>query len=97
MSVATLKPGESGIVTRITATGALRQRLLDMGILPETKVDVSAPAPADSRSGSAARERDSRSAAGRPPESSPGASPDRRSLPFFAGELDASNIDCEPE
>lgn len=45
MSVATLKPGESGIVTRITATGALRQRLLDMGILPETKVDVERSGP----------------------------------------------------
>ena len=45
MSIATLKPGQSGIVTRITATGALRQRLLDMGILPETKVDVERSGP----------------------------------------------------
>jgi len=40
MSVATLKPGGSGVVTRITATGPLRKRLLDMGILPETRIDV---------------------------------------------------------
>lgn len=39
-NVATLKPGQSGIVTRITATGALRQRLLDMGILPETTIGL---------------------------------------------------------
>lgn len=40
MSIASLKPGQSGVVTQITATGALRQRLLDMGILPETTVDL---------------------------------------------------------
>lgn len=44
-SIATLKPGQSGVVTRITATGALRQRLLDMGILPETRVDVERSGP----------------------------------------------------
>jgi DtxR family Mn-dependent transcriptional regulator len=45
MSIATMKPGQSGVVTQITATGALRQRLLDMGILPETKVDVERSGP----------------------------------------------------
>lgn len=40
MSVANLKPGQSAIVTRITAVGALRQRLLDVGILPGTTIDV---------------------------------------------------------
>ena len=40
MSIADLKPGQRGVVTHITATGALRQRLLDMGLLPETTVDV---------------------------------------------------------
>lgn len=40
MSVADLKPGQRGIVTQIAATGALRQRLLDMGILPETAIDL---------------------------------------------------------
>ena len=39
-SVADLKPGQQGIVTQIGASGALRQRLLDMGILPETPIDL---------------------------------------------------------
>ncbi len=39
-SLASLAPGQSAVVTRVAATGALRQRLLDMGLLPETKVDV---------------------------------------------------------
>ncbi len=45
MSIATMRPGQRGVVTQITATGALRQRLLDMGILPETKVDVERSGP----------------------------------------------------
>jgi DtxR family transcriptional regulator, Mn-dependent transcriptional regulator len=40
MSLADLEPGRSGVVTQIAATGALRQRLLDMGVLPETRVDL---------------------------------------------------------
>jgi DtxR family Mn-dependent transcriptional regulator len=40
MSIADLKPGQRAVVTQITATGALRQRLLDMGILPETMIDL---------------------------------------------------------
>ena len=40
MSIADLKPGQRAVVTQITATGALRQRLLDMGILPETAIDL---------------------------------------------------------
>jgi DtxR family transcriptional regulator, Mn-dependent transcriptional regulator len=39
-NVADLKPGQRGIVTQIATTGALRQRLLDMGILPETPIDL---------------------------------------------------------
>jgi DtxR family transcriptional regulator, Mn-dependent transcriptional regulator len=39
MSIADLKPGDTAIVTQIGATGALRQRLLDLGILPETAID----------------------------------------------------------
>ncbi len=45
MSIASLKPGQSAVVTQITATGALRQRLLDMGILPETAIDVERSGP----------------------------------------------------
>jgi DtxR family Mn-dependent transcriptional regulator len=36
-SIADLQPGQSGTVTQISATGALRQRLLDIGNLPETE------------------------------------------------------------
>jgi DtxR family Mn-dependent transcriptional regulator len=45
MSIANMKPGQSAVVTQITATGALRQRLLDMGILPETSIDVERSGP----------------------------------------------------
>ncbi len=45
MSIASMKPGQSAVVTQITATGALRQRLLDMGILPETSIDVERSGP----------------------------------------------------
>lgn len=40
MSIADLKPGQRATVLQIAATGALRQRLLDMGILPETIIDM---------------------------------------------------------
>jgi len=39
-TLADLKPGQRAVVTQINATGALRQRLLDMGILPETPVEL---------------------------------------------------------
>ncbi len=40
MSLADVKPGRSAVVTKINAVGALRQRLLDMGVLPETTIDI---------------------------------------------------------
>ena len=40
LSLADLKPGQSAVVTHIGASGALRQRLLDMGILPNTPIDL---------------------------------------------------------
>jgi len=40
MSLADVKPGHSAVVTKIGAVGALRQRLLDMGVLPETTIDI---------------------------------------------------------
>jgi DtxR family Mn-dependent transcriptional regulator len=40
MSIAEMKPGQRATVTQITADGALRQRLLDMGILPASPVDL---------------------------------------------------------
>jgi DtxR family Mn-dependent transcriptional regulator len=39
-TLADLKPGQRAVVTQIATSGALRQRLLDMGILPETPVDL---------------------------------------------------------
>ena len=40
MSLADVKPGRRAVVTKISAGGALRQRLLDMGVLPETTIDI---------------------------------------------------------
>ena len=40
MSLADIKPGHRAVVTKISAGGALRQRLLDMGVLPETAIDI---------------------------------------------------------
>lgn len=41
----TLKPGEKGSVRSVGGTGALRRRLLDMGITPGTMVMVRKVAP----------------------------------------------------
>ena len=40
-----LRPGESGIVTKVGGQGALRRRLLDMGITPKTKIFLVKTAP----------------------------------------------------
>jgi DtxR family transcriptional regulator, Mn-dependent transcriptional regulator len=40
MSLAEIKPGNRAVVTKISAGGPLRQRLLDMGVLPETTIDI---------------------------------------------------------
>ena len=40
-----LKPGESGIVTAVNGQGALRRRLLDMGITPKTRILLRKTAP----------------------------------------------------
>jgi ferrous iron transport protein A len=39
-TLADIKPGHRAVVTKISAGGPLRQRLLDMGVLPETPIDV---------------------------------------------------------
>jgi len=46
MSVADLKPGQRGRIRMIESQGAVRQRLLDMGILPDATVEVARIAPA---------------------------------------------------
>ncbi len=45
MKLDNLKPGESGIIKTVGGEGALRLRLLDMGIIPKTKVKVQKIAP----------------------------------------------------
>ncbi len=40
MSLADLRPGQHGVVEHINAKGALRQRLLDMGMLPQTPIEL---------------------------------------------------------
>lgn len=40
-----MKPGESGVIEAVGGTGALRRRLLDMGLTPGTKVLVRKTAP----------------------------------------------------
>ena len=46
MSLADLRPGQSGRVRQIEGQGAVRQRLLDMGILPDANVEMTRIAPA---------------------------------------------------
>lgn len=40
-----LKPGKTGIVTEINTTGALKRRLVDMGITPGVKIMIRKVAP----------------------------------------------------
>jgi len=46
VAVSELKPGQRGRVTHVNGTGAIRQRMLDMGILPNVVVEVERHAPA---------------------------------------------------
>lgn len=45
MTLDKLKIGGSGIITAVAGSGALRCRLLDMGLIPKTKVSVVKAAP----------------------------------------------------
>lgn len=45
MTLNELKPGESGTITAVGGEGALRCRLLDMGIIPRTVVTLRKTAP----------------------------------------------------
>ena len=45
MTLDQLKPGEGGIITSIGGEGALRRHLLDMGLTPNTHLEVSKVAP----------------------------------------------------
>lgn len=44
-SVYDLEPGQTGRITHVTARGSARQRLLDMGILPDVEVEMDRVAP----------------------------------------------------
>ncbi len=46
LSVYDLKPGQQGRVSQVAAGGAIRQRLLDMGLLPDTDLEMLRVAPA---------------------------------------------------
>ena len=45
MTLDQLTPGNSGIISQVGGTGALRRRLLDMGLTPKTRVTVRKVAP----------------------------------------------------
>ena len=45
MTLDKLKPGNSGIIDTVGGEGALRRRLLDMGLTPNTRVTVRKVAP----------------------------------------------------
>ena len=45
MTLRELKPGYAGIVEKLDCEGALRRRLIDMGITPGTRVTVVSVAP----------------------------------------------------
>lgn len=45
MTLRDLKTGQSGIVERIDGAGALRRRLIDMGVTPGTRILIKTIAP----------------------------------------------------
>ena len=45
MTLDSLKPGQGGIIVSVGGEGALRRRLLDMGLTPKTRVFVRKVAP----------------------------------------------------
>lgn len=45
MTLNDLQPGMSGVITSVGGEGALRLRLLDMGLIPKTRVKVAKIAP----------------------------------------------------
>lgn len=39
-SLGKMKAGQEGVVTKVNGTGNLRYRLLDMGLIPKTRIKV---------------------------------------------------------
>ncbi len=46
VSISDLQPGQKGRVTQVNGHGAIRQRLLDMGVFPRVEIEVERVAPA---------------------------------------------------
>lgn len=45
MTLDKIKPGNGGMIIKVGGEGALRRRLLDMGLTPKTKIFVNKVAP----------------------------------------------------
>lgn len=45
MKIVSLKTGESGVIEKVDGQGAMRKRLLDMGLTPNTRVTLFKRAP----------------------------------------------------
>lgn len=45
MTLDQMRVGQSGVITKVGGEGALRLRLLDMGLIPRTRVSVQKAAP----------------------------------------------------
>ncbi len=45
MNLSNLKPGQSGKIVRVGSVGALKRRIIDMGVVKGTRVDVVKVAP----------------------------------------------------
>ena len=43
--LSTLKPGERGVVTKVSGSGPIHRRIIDMGIVPGTMIKVEKLAP----------------------------------------------------
>ena len=40
-----LRPGETGVIETLTVTGANRRRLMDLGMLPGTRIEIEMKSP----------------------------------------------------
>ena len=45
MSISELKPGERAIISRVKGNGPIRQRLFDMGIMPNVRIQLERVSP----------------------------------------------------
>jgi ferrous iron transport protein A len=45
MSIRELKPGESAVISNVQGTGPIRQRLLEMGIMPNVRIELERVSP----------------------------------------------------